>query len=164
MKRGTAAIPISVLIASVVLHIVIPGMIALIFALFFLVLTVGEIIFFVAEVLALFFFLQLINTLAGSGIFAIVSVRLMNTMQSWRKYPVVFILSLVMHFAVFGLVLFAYWLIFPAEKLAWIASYGWKITAIAAPFIAVTAMTAFALSSDRQTMKMGLVDRIPENR
>ncbi|QYO64752.1 hypothetical protein [Leptolyngbya sp. 7M] len=134
MKRGTAAIPISVLIASVMLHIVIPGIIALIFALFFLVLTVGEIIFFIAEILALFFFLQLINTLAGSGIFAIVSSRLMNTMEGWWKYPMVFILSLVMHFAVFGVVLFVYWLIFPADNLVWIVRYGWKITAIVAPF------------------------------
>ncbi len=153
MKPGSISVPISVLLASVVLHIVIPGILAFLFSLFFLLLSVGEIIVFIAESLMLFLLLQLTNTLAGSGIFAFLSVQLMNAMNSWWKYPFVLVLSCVIHFAVFGTVILVYWLLVHSDKLVWIVQYGWKITAITAPSIAVIAITAYLLTPNRRNAK-----------
>lgn len=146
MKPGSISVPISVLLTSVVLHIVIPGILAILFSLFFLLLSVGEIIVFIAESLALFLVLQLINTLAGSGTFAFLSVQLMNAMNSFWKYPFVLLLSCVTHFAVFGSVILAYWLLVHSDKLVWIVQYGWKITAVSAPLIAIVAISSYAIS------------------
>ncbi len=147
MKPGSFSVPLTVLLTSVFLHIFVAGILALLFALFFLLITIGEIVVFLFEVLLLFAILQLANTFIGSGAFGLMTPHVMRRIESLWVYPIVLGLSVLIHFVVFGITFGAFWMFVPYEKIQWIGQYGWKITAAASTIIAVVAIITYKLSA-----------------
>lgn len=149
-KNYRLTIPAFTIIAGVILHLVIPGIIALIIGFLFSLLMMGDPIYGqertkevwteICQSVGLFLYIQGRHAFISSALFGIATGLLVDRIKPQWKYPVVIGFALGLHF-VFSAIFTASYYVFSSREIRYnILIYNFITVTIVAPILALIAI------------------------
>lgn len=137
MKSYFITIPFFVILTGAVLHLLIPGILAFLVGLFFLLLNGESALWWIKQGVVFFLYLQVASAFVSSGLYGLIIGGLFRKMRSFWVYPVAIVFAFALHYVFLGLFLGGYYLFYSNRINFEIVKYNFIIATIVAPILCI---------------------------